>query len=223
MDILLYLLILIIPLIAQLNISSTYGKYKLIRNEKGITGQEVARRILDLHGLDKIYVVETPGNLSDHYDSSRKVVRLSPEVFNGETIAAISIAAHECGHAIQDKEGYFMMRLRSLIYPIVNIGTKLSYFIILLGLFFQVIDMIMIGIALVSLGLIFQLVTLPVEFDASKRALKIIEENNFVSDSEHEGCNKMLKSAAMTYVAGVLASALEILRLILIFNSRNRD
>lgn len=223
MDLLLYLLILAIPLVAQINISSTYGKYKQIRNSKGITGQEVARQILDMHGLEKVYVVETAGNLSDHYDSSRKVVRLSHDVFHGETVAAISIAAHECGHAIQDKEGYFMMRVRSFIFPLVNIGTKLSYFILLLGLLFQAMDMIMIGIALVSLGLIFQLVTLPVEFDASKRALKIIEDNNFVSADEHLGCSKMLKSAAMTYVAGVLASALDILRMILIFSGRDRD
>ena len=222
MDLLFYLLILLIPLAAQIGININYGKYKQIENSKKLSGQEVARKILDKHGLEKIYVVETPGNLSDHYDSSRKVVRLSPEIFRGETVAAMSVAAHECGHAIQDKEGYIMMRIRSLIFPVVNIGTKFSYIMILIGFLSESFDLFMIGIALVSLGLLFQLVTLPVEFDASKRALKILEEDGYVDASEHIGCTKMLRSAALTYVAGVLASALQILRLILAFN-RNRD
>lgn len=222
MDLILIILILLIPAIAQTSISINYSNYKKQANSKGISGQEVARRILDENGLSNIYVVEVRGNLTDHYDSARKVVRLSSEVFHGETVAAAAIAAHECGHAIQDKENYFMLRLRSLIYPIVNIGTSLSYIIILLGIVFQALDLVYVGIALTGLGLIFQLVTLPVEFDASKRALKILEEDNIVEDSEHIGCKKVLTSAAMTYVAGVLSSALQILRLILIF-SNDRD
>lgn len=222
MDLLFYLLILLIPLAAQIGININYGKYKQIENSKKLSGQEVARKILDQNGLEKVYVVETPGNLSDHYDSSRKVVRLSKEIFHGETIAALSVAAHECGHAIQDKEGYIMMRIRSLIFPVVNIGTKFSYIMILIGFLAESFELFLIGIALVSLGLVFQLVTLPVEFDASKRALKILEEDGFVDASEHIGCTKMLRSAALTYVAGVLASALQILRLILAFN-RSRD
>lgn len=222
MDLILIILILLIPAIAQISISINYSNYKKQANSKGISGQEVARRILDENSLSNIYVVEVRGNLTDHYDSARKVVRLSSEVFHGETVAAAAIAAHECGHAIQDKENYFMLRLRSLIYPIVNIGTSLSYIIILLGIVFQALDLVYVGIALTGLGLIFQLVTLPVEFDASKRALKILEEDNIVEDSEHIGCKKVLTSAAMTYVAGVLSSALQILRLILIF-SNDRD
>lgn len=222
MDLILCLIILIIPLIAQIGISTNYGKYKEIKNSKKLTGQEVARKILDDNGLSNIYVVETSGNLSDHYDSSRKVVRLSKDIFHGESIAAISVAAHECGHAIQDKEGYIMMRIRSLIFPIVNIGTQFSYIVILLGFLMESLDLFLVGIALVSLGLIFQLVTLPVEFDASKKALSILEKGGFVDASEHLGCKKMLTSAALTYVAGVLSSALQILRLILAFN-RNND
>ncbi|MGM9834171.1 MAG: zinc metallopeptidase [Bacilli bacterium] len=222
MDLLLLILILIIPTIAQIGISLNYKKYKQIKNDHGLSGQEVARQILDAHGLNDVYVVETKGELSDHYDSSRKVVRLSSDIFHSETIAAISVAAHECGHAIQDKEGYFMMRVRSLIFPIVKIGTSLSYFIIFIGILLQAFDLVMLGIALTGLGLLFQLVTLPVEFDASKRALKILEDNGYVTDSEHIGCESMLKSAAMTYVAGVIASALQILRLVLAF-SRDRD
>lgn len=223
MDLIFIILILLIPAIAQISISINYSNYKKQSNSKGISGQEVARRILDENGLSNIYVVEVRGNLTDHYDSARKVVRLSSEVFHGETVAAAAIAAHECGHAIQDKENYFMLRLRSLIYPIVNIGTSLSYIIILLGIVFQALDLVYVGIALTGLGLIFQLVTLPVEFDASKRALKILEEDNIVEDSEHIGCKKVLTSAAMTYVAGVLSSALQILRLILIFGNNDRD
>lgn len=222
MDLILIILILLIPAIAQASISINYNNYKKQANEKKISGQEVARKILDENGLSNIYVVEVRGNLTDHYDSSRKVVRLSSEVFHGETVAAAAIAAHECGHAIQDKENYFMLRLRSLIYPVVNLGTSLSYIIILLGIIFQALDLVYVGIALTGLGLIFQLVTLPVEFDASKRALKILEEDNIVEDSEHIGCKKVLTSAAMTYVAGVLSSALQILRLILIFGN-DRD
>lgn len=222
MDLLLCLVILLIPLVAQIGISTNYSKYKGIKNEKGLTGQEVARKILDDNGLSNIYVVETSGNLSDHYDSSRKVVRLSKDIFHGESIAAVSVAAHECGHAIQDKEGYTMMRIRSLIFPIVNIGTQFSYIVILLGFLMESLDLFLAGIALVSLGLIFQLVTLPVEFDASKRALNILKKDGYVEEHEHIGCKKMLTSAALTYVAGVLSSALQILRLILAFN-RNND
>lgn len=222
MDLILIILILLIPAIAQASISINYSNYKKQANEKKISGQEVARKILDENGLSNIYVVEIRGNLTDHYDSSRKVVRLSSEVFHGETVAAAAIAAHECGHAIQDKENYFMLRLRSLIYPVVNLGTSLSYIIILLGIIFQALDLVYVGIALTGLGLIFQLVTLPVEFDASKRALKILEEDNIVEKSEHIGCKKVLTSAALTYVAGVLTSALQILRLILIFGN-DRD
>ena len=169
MDLILILVILAIPAIAQLRITTTYNRFKKVTNEKGITGQEVARKILDKNGLENIYVVEVPGNLSDHYDPSRKVVRLSREVFNGESVAAMSIAAHECGHAIQDKQGYFFMRVRSAIVPIVRVGTALSYVIILIGIIAQVLNIIYVGIALTALGLLFQLITLPVEFDASKR------------------------------------------------------
>lgn len=223
MDLILIILILLIPGVAQMFISINYSNYKKQPLEKKMSGQEVAREILDKHGLSNIYVVEVKGNLTDHYDPSRRVVRLSSEVFHGETIAAAAIAAHECGHAIQDKENYFMLRLRSLIYPIVNLGTSLSYIIILIGIVMQALDLVYVGIALTGLGLIFQLITLPVEFDASKRALKILEDENLVVSSEHIGCKKILTSAAMTYVAGVLASALQILRLVLIFGNNDRD
>lgn len=220
MDLIICLLIVIIPALAQLFISVNYNKYKRIFNESKITGQEVARKILDKNNLEKIYVVATGGNLTDHYDSSRKVIRLSKDIYDNESIASLAVAAHECGHAIQDKDGYFFMRLRSFIYPIVRIGTMFSYLVIFIGAIAEAMNIIYLGIALVALGLIFQLVTLPVEFDASKRALIELKNLGLVTDDELDGAKKMLISAALTYVAGVLSSALELLRLILIFTDK---
>ncbi len=222
MDLLLLLVILIIPAVAQWGVYKSYNTYKQVKNSKGISGFEVARKILDDNGLEKVHVVEVNGNLTDHYDPSRKVVRLSSDVFHGETIAAVSIAAHEVGHALQDKDGYLYMRFRSLIFPVVNVATGVSYYIILLGILLQAFDMIMLGIALTGCGLIFQLVTLPVEFNASNRAKKLLTKMNLVSAGEAEGVRSMLGAAAMTYVAGVIASALQILRLLMIYGG-NRD
>ena len=217
----LYFLALIIPLIAQLYVSNNYKKYKNINNDKKLTGFEVARKILDKNGLSDLYIVETKGNLTDHYDPKRKTVKLSSEVFHGESIAAMAVAAHECGHAIQDKEGYFFMKIRSFIFPIVSLGTRFAYVVLLIGLIANMMNFIWAGILLVGLGLVFQLVTLPVEFDASRRALKELEDNIVVPNSDIDGTKSMLNAAAMTYVAGVLSSALEILRLILIFTDRD--
>ena len=217
----LILIIFAIPLIAQLRVSLNYNKYLTYESKSSLTGFEVARKILDSNGLNNIHIVETPGTLSDHYDPSRKVLRLSHNVFHGTSISSMSIAAHECGHAIQDKDGYTFMRIRSFIYPIVNVATQFSYFIILIGIITAMFKLIMVGIALTGCGLIFQLVTLPVEFDASKRAGVFLKEYNLATEDESKGVKKMLGAAAMTYVAGVLASALQILRLILV--ARNND
>lgn len=224
MDLLIFILMLALPAIAQFLVSSSYSKYKNIENEANITGFEVARKILDQNDLKDIYIVEVNGNLTDHYDPKRKVVRLSKEVFHGSSIAALSVAAHECGHAIQDKIGYTYMRIRSLIFPAVHFATGISYFIIFLGLAMESMNVIWLGILLVGTGLIFQIVTLPVEIDASKRAKKEIETLKLANGEEQEGVSKMLSAAASTYLAGVLSSALEILRLILMFweNDNNR-
>ncbi len=221
MDIIILILMLIIPAIAQVLISSSYSKYKNIENKKNITGFEVARKILDQNDLKDIYIVETTGNLTDHYDPKRKVVRLSKEIYHGTSVASLSVAAHECGHAIQDKIGYTYMRLRSLIFPVVHFATGVSYFVIFLGLLMESLDIIWLGILLVGTGLIFQLVTLPVELDASKRAKKEIEKLKLTTEEEQVGVSKMLNAAASTYLAGVLSSALEILRLIMIFGNNN--
>lgn len=221
MDLLLIIIIIFIPLIADVGIKSNYKKYSKIKNSKGLSGQEVARMILDDHGLEDVYVVATDGYLSDHYDPSRKTVRLSKAVYEGETVSSLAIAAHECGHAIQDKEGYLFFKIRSFIFPIVNIATSISYYIILLGFILQILDLVYLGIALTSLGLVFQIVTLPVEFDASNRAKKEIKRLKIINNGENNGVASVLFSAALTYVAGVLASALQIIRLVLI--ARNND
>lgn len=222
MDILIFLLMLIIPAIAQASVSINYGKYKQIKNDNGISGMEVARKILDANGLNDIKVVSTHGNLTDHYDPKRKVIRLSNDIYQGRTIASMAVAAHECGHAIQDKEGYLYMRIRSLIYPIVNVATSFSYYIIILGLIFESLNLIWVGIACVGTGLVFQLITLPVEINASKRASKQIDKLHLANKDEQEGVKKMLSAAASTYIAGVLSSALELFRLILAFGNRDR-
>ncbi|MDO4341797.1 MAG: zinc metallopeptidase [bacterium] len=219
---LLYFLAIIIPIAAQIYVSYTYNRFKKVRNDFGLTGFDVAKKILEVNGLEKLYVVETQGKLTDHYDSSRKTIRLSSEVYHEESIAALAIAAHECGHALQDKEGYFFLRLRAMIYPIVSIGTKFAYVLLIIGFLFELMNMIIVAIALYGLGLVFQLITLPVEFDASKRALNMLRSLHICNQVGDDGTGKMLRAAAFTYVAGVLSSALEIIRLIAIFN-RERD
>ncbi|MDD2409662.1 MAG: zinc metallopeptidase [Bacilli bacterium] len=216
-----FILILLIPLAAQLFVSSSYGKYKKIENSQRITGYDIARRMLDNNGLKNMYVVITDGTMSDHYDPKRKTVRLSDDVYNGTSIAALAIAAHETGHALQDKDGYLYMKIRSFIFPIVSLGTKFAYIVLLIGFIFQMLDLIWLGILLVGLGFIFQVITLPVEFNASARAKEEIMKYNFASSEDLSGVNKMLKAAAYTYVAGVLASALELLRLISIVSGRD--
>ena len=220
-DIILFAAIIIVPLLAQLYIKATYGKYSEVDNENNVTGFDVARKILDANGLNNIDIVTTSGTLSDHYDPKRKVVRLSGDVFNGNSIASLAVAAHECGHAIQDKEGYSLMRIRSMIVPVVNLGTSLSYFIIVIGCIFQLLNLVYIGIALTALGLLFQLVTLPVEIDASKRAGVQIRQLNIAGVDDQAGTKKVLTAAAMTYLAGVVASALQVVRLLLIFGRRD--
>ncbi len=220
MNLLIILGIIAIPLIAQVGISSNYSKYKRLENEKKLSGFEVARKILDKNGLEDVHIVEVRGSLTDHYDPSRKVVRLSTEIFHGETIAAAAVAAHECGHAIQDKQGYLYMRIRSVIFPVVHLANYLGYIVLFIGLLTEAFNMFALGIGLVGTGLVFQLVTLPVEFNASSRAKEQLNKLKLVTKSEAIGVDKMLTSAAMTYVAGVLSSILELVRLILIFSNR---
>lgn len=210
---------LIISLLSQILVSTSYSKYKKILNNKDKTGYEVARKILDENNLKDIMILETKGNLSDHYDPSRKTIKLSTDIYHGSSIASAAVAAHECGHAIQDKDGYKPMRIRSKIVPTVNICTKLGYIAIAIGCIFSY-QLIEIGILLLATILIFQLITLPVEFNASKRALSELETLSLVDTEEKGKARSMLTAAAFTYVASLLTSLLEILRLVLIFGNR---
>jgi len=210
---------ILITVVAQIYVSVSYSKYKKVENSKGITGAAVAREILDKHGLNNVYVTETKGHLSDHYDSKRKVVRLSSDIYHGKTIAAVSVAAHEVGHAIQDKDGYGFMRFRHLMFPLVNFSSKAGYFAIVFGIIFGYLELIWVGIALEIIILLFQLVTLPVEFNASRRAVKEIKNNKFLVSGERKGSKKMLNAAAFTYVASVLTTLLQIFRLLLMVRS----
>ncbi len=219
--IIIFLLMLIIPIYASIKVNVNYKKYKKVTNEKDLTGFDVARRILDENGLGDIYVVETKGVMSDHYDSRRKTVRLSTEVFHGTSVASVAIAAHECGHAIQDKEGYTWMKLRNIIFPIVNIGQRIAYVVMIIGLFLSYMDYVYAAIGFTFLGLLFELVTLPVEFDASKRAKDIILKDGMINDKEKKGVDAVLNSTALTYVAAVVSSMLEILYLLIQLNDRD--
>lgn len=219
--IIIFLLMLIIPIYASIKVNVNYKKYKKVTNEKDLTGFDVARRILDEFGLGDIYVVETKGVMSDHYDSRRKTVRLSTEVFHGTSVASVAIAAHECGHAIQDKEGYTWMKLRNIIFPIVNIGQRIAYIVMIIGLFLSYMDYVYAAIGFTFLGLLFELVTLPVEFDASKRAKDIILKDGMINDKEKKGVDAVLNSTALTYVAAVVSSMLEILYLFIQLNDRD--
>lgn len=212
---------IVVVLYAQFRINSSYSKYKKISNNKRITGSEVARMILDKNGLDKIYVVETRGTLTDHYDPTRKVIKLSRDIFDGDSIASIAVAAHECGHAIQDKEGYKFMRIRSMLVPFVNLVSYLGYFGIIIGLLAGISGYLMIGILVLLATILFQLVTLPVEFDASKRAKQQLIELNITDSNESDGVSSVLKAAALTYVASLISSFLNLLRLVLMFNRRD--
>ena len=215
-----FLLIILIPLVAQIKISFYYKKYNGVPNNSGKTGCEVAREILKRNNLSHVDVVKVNGNLTDHYDPNQQVVRLSSAVYDGKSISATAIAAHECGHAVQDKDNYKPMVIRAKIVPIVQVATSLSYWILFISLVLEIMNLLYIGIFFTLFGLAFQLVTLPVEFNASKRAKEMLYNYNLIMSDEQKGVKKVLKVAAMTYVAGVLASALDILRLVLIAQDR---
>lgn len=216
-----FLLMLIIPIYASIKVNLSYKKYTKVNNEKNLTGFDVARRILDENNLGEIYVVETKGTMSDHYDPRRKTVRLSTDVYHGTSISSLAIAAHECGHAIQDKEGYTWFKIRSMIFPIINIGQKIAYIVMIVGLFLSYMDYVYAAIGFTFLGLLFELITLPVEFDASKRAKKIVLSDGMISDNEKTGVDAVLNSAAFTYVAAVISSMLEMLYLLMQLSDRD--
>lgn len=210
----------IIVISAQAYLSSNYKKGKEKENNNGLSGCEIARKILDSNGLDDVYVVLTSGMLSDHYDPKRKVVRLSKDIFHGTTVAATAVAAHECGHAIQDKENYIFMRIRAFLVPLVNFMTYIGYFGLVVSIFAGITGYLKISIALIAISLLFQLITLPVEFDASKRALKEINRLSLTTKDEKELSSQVLKAAALTYVASLISTVIDLLRLVIMLNDR---
>lgn len=219
-----YLFIIVtfaITLGAQAYLNSQYNKCAKIMNQRGITGHEVARMILDKNGLKEVGVVETTGILSDHYDPSKKMVRLSEAIYQKASIASVSVAAHECGHAIQDKTGYLFLRFRKSITPLVNFASMAGYIAIMIGIFAGALQIFWFGIFCEAFILLFQLITLPVEFDASRRGLNELLELGLVDNKELSNAKGMLTAAALTYVAAVATSLLEILRLVLMARRRN--
>jgi len=217
----LFIIGFIIVLYAQIKINSTYGKYKNIKLNKNISGQEVARMILDSNGMNNIHVVETQGELTDHYDPRRKVVRLSKQIFHDNAIASVAVAAHEVGHAIQDKENYIFMKIRSILVPVVNFITYIGYIVAFISLLAGITGYLKVSIIIILAALLFQLVTLPVEFDASKRGREQLVKLGIIDGSEEKGVKKMLDAAAFTYVASFISSLLNLLRLIIMLRDRD--
>ncbi|SES80282.1 hypothetical protein SAMN05216389_102237 [Oceanobacillus limi] len=210
-------LILIIPIWAQSKVKSTYRKYSKKPISSMMTGAQVARKILDDNGLYNVNIEETRGTLSDHYDPRKKVVRLSSDIFHGHSMASSAIAAHEVGHAIQDEQGYAFLRFRTSLAPAANLGSNMSFILILAGIIMGAMNLVLFGIIFMSVAVLFQLVTLPVEFDASNRAMGQMVSAGIIRNNEERETKKVLNAAAMTYVAAALVAVAELLRFILMF------
>lgn len=222
-----YILILIgmvLSLLASGYVKSTYAKYQRVRSRSGLTGAQVAERILSQQGIHDVRIEHVSGNLTDHYDPRSKVVRLSDAVYGSSSVAAQAVAAHECGHVIQHATGYGALRFRNSLVPVAQFGANISWPLILIGLMIRGGQfLVTFGIVLFSLAVLFQIVTLPVEFNASSRALKVLEQYGILGSDEVAKSGKVLRAAALTYVAAAAASILQLLRLLLLFNRRNND
>lgn len=221
-----YYLVLVVPailisLFAQVRVQSTYKKYAQVMSARGMTASEVVRKILERNGVSGVAIEHVGGQLTDHYDPRTNVIRLSDSVRGDVSVASIGVAAHEAGHAVQYAKGYLPIKLRNTVLPVANIGSRLSVPLILVGFLLGVQPLVTLGILLFSFVLLFQLVTLPVEFNASRRAIKTLDEGGILYGDELTGAKKVLGAAAMTYVAAALTSAMQLLRLVLI--SRRRD
>ena len=208
---------------AQFKVSSTFNKYSTVRSINGYTGAQVARILLNDAGLQEVEIQQVPGRLSDHYDPRAKVLRLSSDVYGSTSVASIGVAAHEVGHAIQDKESYSALVFRNAIVPVVNFSSSLSWILFFIGILLSYSTLVTIGIILFSVVVLFQLVTLPVEFNASSRALKLLEAIGILYDKEVYGARKVLSAAALTYVAATLMAVLQLVRLIAISNRNSND
>ena len=222
-----YILVIIgaiLAIWASARVNSTYSRYSRVRSMTGMTGAEAARRILDYNGLTNVRIEHVRGNLTDHYDPSAKVLRLSDATFASGSVAAIGVAAHECGHAVQDKEGYAPLRIRTALVPAANLGCRLGIPLVILGLILGLNSTLaMIGVWVFAISVLFQIVTLPVEYNASGRALKMLESYHILSEQENGLVRKVLSAAALTYVAAAASSVLQLLRLWLLAGGRRRD
>lgn len=220
-----FVILMVIPMWAQHKVKSNYEKYSQVRSTSGKTGREVAEEILHANGIYDVDVVKGDGFLTDHYDPNKKVVCLSPANYGRPSVAGTAIAAHECGHAIQHQQGYVFLRFRSALVPVANLGSSLSYMVIMLGIVLTALGSafgstaLWIGAGLMSLAVLFSIVTLPVEFDASSRAMKQITALNIVNEKEYKHAKKVLSAAAMTYVASTAVALAELARIILIARS----
>lgn len=215
---------LIISAIASMRVNSAYNKYSRVSLRNGYKGSEIARKMLDMNGLYDVRVEKTNGHLSDHYDPRGKVIRLSEAVYEGNNTAAAGVAAHEAGHAVQHANGYFPLQIRNFIIPLTNIGSRLSFPLILLGILFSnsyLYFLAYVGIALFGLTIVFQLITLPVEFNASHRALETLR-GGLIAEDEIKGTKRVLSAAAMTYVAALIVAVMQMLRLLTLVSRRRR-
>ena len=211
---------LLLGLWAQMRVSSAFKKYSAVHAHNGMSAEEVARSMLNRSGCGEVSVRTVSGNLTDHYDPRNNTLRLSDGVYGSTSVAAIGVAAHECGHAMQQHEGYAPLKLRSALVPVVNLGSNLYFPIFLLGLVFSWEPLLYVGIACFALTLVFALVTLPVEFNASGRALSVLEEQGYLSRNEMDGARAVLNAAALTYVAAAISSLLQLVRLLIIARDR---
>lgn len=221
MDLILILFIIIVPLMADIKVKMNYNAYSKQKNSLNMTGKEVARKILDNNGLNYVDILQTKGSLTDHYNPLTKKIFLSENTYGSKSIAAAAVAAHEVGHAIQDKECYIFLRFRNKMVPFVNFTSRVASILIILSFIFNILDMLDAGIILLLVGLFFQLITLPVEFNASKRAKEQLKNCGLLNKKDTRGTKKVLSAAAFTYVASFLAMAVQILRLLLARNNNS--
>lgn len=212
---------IVLAMYAQSKVSSTFNKYLRIRSSYGYTGYEVARRLLDYHGLNDVPIELIPGRLSDHYDPRTRVLRLSRDVYESNSIASVGVAAHECGHAVQHQEGYAPLVVRNAIAPIASFGSQAAWFFVIAGIVISSLNLINIGILLFAAAVAFQIITLPVEFNASSRAIALLESNGLVSERDIRPAREVLRAAALTYVAAALSAVLNLVRLFLIRGRRD--
>ena len=213
---------IILGIYAQTKVMRAYEKYRKVSTQNGYYGADVARRILDSEGLSNVDVKQTPGTLSDHYDPRTKIVSLSKDVYENSSIASVSVAAHEIGHAIQDKEGYVLLRLRNMIAPIAGFSSRIAWTMVFMGLIFSSVRLVDIAVILYVSVVLFQLFTLPVEINASKRALEKLVSENIIFEEEKPYAKEVLRAAALTYVAASLTAILELLRIMYIRDSERR-